>query len=538
MYKTLLKTKTNGKGGIMKKIILILLLFSALFAASCKLSLSNIDRIEAVNTVTNESTLIEKDSVDAKSIMDALNKAEKTENDTTGYFPFEINLISGADKDAHTLYFDMKNQVAYVTKNDELYKIRDKEAHLLFLNEVFSYIYVDNTIYDSNVVLNGENVTSDIKYDWTYKNIEGHFVKKQGTLKTSQINGGKLLIHDADLIEFKYETNPDSQVIRLFSDGNLVAAGSSIEEVLQKAASDGEYYIECQAQWFMKQNSDFYGSSTSSFSAVVDKNVDVSIVTRENYPGNILIVQVNNLNADETVSIQTDAVKVDIKNYLYKDKNVYISPIDLNTAAGEYKLSAKVMKNKAVEYEIEKTLIVKEKSFKTQYLTVDENLNQSNNDSAAILEFAELVKPARTVSSDEKLWEGTFAMPVEGELTTDFAEIRYVNNEKSSSRHSGLDIAAPKGTEVSAPNNGIVTFAMEGLLSPGNTVVIDHGMGLFTSYYHLDTIDVVKGQEVKKGDVIGTVGTTGFSTGPHLHYAVSIYNSYVNPYQTLSGIID
>lgn len=538
MYKTLLKTKTNGKGGIMKKIILILLLFSALFAASCKLSLSNIDRIEAVNTVTNESTLIEKDSVDAKSIMDALNKVEKTENDTTGYFPFEINLISGADKDAHTLYFDMKNQAAYVTKNDELYKIKDKEAHLLFLNEVFSYIYVDNTIYDSHVVLNGENVTPDIKYDWTYKNIEGNFVKKQGILKTSQINGGKLLIHDADLIEFKYETNPDSQVIRLFSEGNLVAAGSSMEEVLQKAASDGEYYIECQAQWFMKQNSDFYGSSTSSFSAIVDKNVDVSIVTRENYPGNILIVQVNNLNADETVSIQTDAVKVDIKNYLYKDKNVYISPIDLNTAAGEYKLSAKIMKDKSVKYEIEKTLIVKEKSFKTQYLTVDENLNQSNNDSAAILEFAELVKPARTVSSDEKLWEGTFAMPVEGELTTDFAEIRYVNNEKSSSRHSGLDIAAPKGTEVSAPNNGIVTFAMEGLLSPGNTVVIDHGMGLFTSYYHLDTIDVVKGQEVKKGDVIGTVGTTGFSTGPHLHYAVSIYNSYVNPYQTLSGIID
>jgi len=79
---------------------------------------------------------------------------------------------------------------------------------------------------------------------------------------------------------------------------------------------------------------------------------------------------------------------------------------------------------------------------------------------------------------------------------------------------------------------------MEGLLSPGNTVVIDHGMGLFTSYYHLNTISVEKGQKVSKGDIIGTVGTTGFSTGPHLHYAVSIYNTYVNPYQPLSGIID
>lgn len=538
MYKTILKTKTNGKGGIMKKIILILLLFSAFFAASCKLSLSNIDQIEAVNTVTNERTVIEKDSDDAKPIMDALNKIEKTQKDTTDFFPFEINLISGSEKDTHILYFDIKNQAAYVTKNDELYKIRDKEAHLLLLNEVFSYIYVDNTIYESNVELNGEKIIPDTRYDWTYKNIEGHFVKKQGTLKPSQIEGGKLLIHDGDVLDFKYETNPDSQVIKLFSQGNLVAAGSSEEEVLSKAATDGEYYIECQAQWLMKQNSDFYGSSTASFTAIIDKDVDVSIVTRENYPGNILIVQVNNLNDDETVSIYTDAVKVETKNYLYKDKNVYISPIDLNTAAGDYKLTAKIKKGNTVEYEIEKNLEVKDKSFKTQYLVVDESLNQSNNDSAAILEFAELVKPARTVSSDEKLWEGTFVMPVEGELTTDFAEIRYVNNERSSSRHSGLDLAAAKGTPVAAPNNGIVTFAMEGLLSPGNTVVIDHGMGLFTSYYHLDTIDVVKGQKVKKGDVIGTVGTTGFSTGPHLHYAVSIYNSYVNPYQTLSGIID
>ena len=129
-------------------------------------------------------------------------------------------------------------------------------------------------------------------------------------------------------------------------------------------------------------------------------------------------------------------------------------------------------------------------------------------------------------------------MPVECELTTDFAEIRFVNNEQSSSRHSGLDLAAPLGTEVKAPNNGIVTFSMEGLLSPGNTVVIDHGMGLFTSYYHLDNLNVEQGKKVKKGEKIGTVGTTGFSTGPHLHYAVSIYNTYVNPYQPLSGIID
>ena len=190
------------------------------------------------------------------------------------------------------------------------------------------------------------------------------------------------------------------------------------------------------------------------------------------------------------------------------------------------------------EYTIEKTFTVSSKTFKTQYLTVSNEMNETNNDDTAIYEFAKLVKPARTESSPEKLWEGTFDIPVEGRLTTDFAEIRFVNNVQSSSRHSGLDLAAPLGTEIKAPNNGIVVLAMEGLLSPGNTVVIDHGMGLFTSYYHMDKILAQKGQKVTKVEVIGTVGTTGFSTGPHLHYAVSIYNTYVNPYQPLSGIID
>jgi murein DD-endopeptidase MepM/ murein hydrolase activator NlpD len=129
-------------------------------------------------------------------------------------------------------------------------------------------------------------------------------------------------------------------------------------------------------------------------------------------------------------------------------------------------------------------------------------------------------------------------MPTSGRLTTDFAQIRFVNNEISSSRHSGIDIATLSGTAVVAPNRGTVTLAAPGLLSTGNTIVMDHGMGLFTSYYHLSAMNVNAGDVVNKGDVIGAVGSTGFSTGPHLHYAVSIYNTYVNPYQHLAGIIE
>jgi len=538
MYKTLNKSKTNGKGGIMKRIFLLILVISVLFAAGCNTALSNVTEIEAVNSVNGEKTVMAGDSEDAKSIINALNKKEKTEVDVSSFFQFGLHVKSDQKQDTYTLYFDMNNKAAYVLIGKQVYKVNDKAAKSLFLNENFSYIYVDSVIYESYLEYNGNKLSPDIEYDWTYKNTEGRFTKKEGMLHGSSIKKGNIVLSENDSIDIKYEINPDSQVVRIYSEGNLASTGTNLNEVLSKIKNDGEYFVECQAQWLLKNGSEHYGNQTISFTANIDRPADVSIVTRENYPGNILLLTVENLNKDETAAINTDAVKVDADMYSYKEKNMFMIPIDLNTVPGDYKLTLVINDGKQTKYKVEKTLTVKNKSFKTQYLTVTDELNDSNNDNASIFEFAQLVKPARSNSVDDKLWEGTFLMPVEGELTTDFAEIRYVNNEQSSSRHSGLDIAAAKGTQVKAPNNGVVAFAMNGLLSSGNTLVIDHGMGLFTSYYHLDTIDVEKGDKVKIGDVIGTVGTTGFSTGPHLHYAVSIYNTYVNPYQTLSGIID
>lgn len=285
----------------------------------------------------------------------------------------------------------------------------------------------------------------------------------------------------------------------------------------------------------------FYGNDGKTPSAAVclkSHPGDFTITTAENYPGNILALKIEKLNEDDTVSIHTDAVKAKAEVIKYGDHYIAVLPIDLYAAIGDHDLSVTFNQGKDDEYKITRTFGIKSRTFKTQYLVVSESLNQSNRNDEANIEFVNVVKPARTISEPEKLWEGEFVMPVSGRLTTDFAQIRYVNNELSSSRHSGIDLAAPSGTAVQAPNDGNVTLAAPGLLSTGNTIVIDHGMGLFTSYYHLNTMNVKVGDAVSKGDVIGTIGSTGFSTGPHLHYAVSIYNAYVNPYQPKAEIID
>lgn len=522
----------------MKKIFLIIVLLFLLLTGCSTVLSSDITEIEIVNLQNGDNIIIPKDSDDAEIILEAINKKEKTDANISSLLTYEIKLKKDDTQEVIKLYFDIENIAVCLEQNDTLYKVKDNAARKLFLSDAFSYIYVDATIYDSYIDVNGKKVSPEIEYNWTSKNIEGHYINIKGNLPGRYEKSNKITVSNTESINLIFEEQPNNQTVKVYFEGNLINSGTNIGEVLSNIKGDGEYLVECQSQWHFKEGLKAYGSQKLEFSAIVDRPAQINIITRENYPGNILLISVENLNDNETVNVATNAVKIDNDIYAYKDKKYYMFPIDLYAQPGDYKISVLVNGGTESEYTLEETLTVANKKFKTQYLSVTEEMNDTNNDNAAIYEFAQLVKPARTESVNEKLWEGTFLMPIEGELTTDFAEIRYVNNEVSSSRHSGLDLAAPTGTPVKAPNNGIVTFSMEGLLSPGNTIVIDHGMGLFTSYYHLDTIDVKEGDKVKKGDVIGTVGTTGFSTGPHLHYAVSIYNVYVNPYQTLSGIID
>jgi murein DD-endopeptidase MepM/ murein hydrolase activator NlpD len=125
------------------------------------------------------------------------------------------------------------------------------------------------------------------------------------------------------------------------------------------------------------------------------------------------------------------------------------------------------------------------------------------------------------------LWDGLFVQPVEGRISTQFGQMRYTNGNFTS-RHAAIDIAAPEGTPIAAAAGGRVVLAEE-LYVSGKAVIIDHGLWLFTYYYHLSEIGVKAGDEVKAGDLIGKVGSTGYSTGPHLHYAAAVKGDFVNP---------
>lgn len=136
-----------------------------------------------------------------------------------------------------------------------------------------------------------------------------------------------------------------------------------------------------------------------------------------------------------------------------------------------------------------------------------------------------------SVVTPRRLWQGLFTPPLrEMKITSFFGTRRSYGDAPPSSFHEGLDLRGGPGDLVYAPAAGRVVLA-EKLTVRGNAVVLDHGLGVYTGYWHLSRIDVREGQEVSRGDLLGEVGGTGLATGPHLHWEMRILGITVQPLQ-------
>ena len=148
------------------------------------------------------------------------------------------------------------------------------------------------------------------------------------------------------------------------------------------------------------------------------------------------------------------------------------------------------------------------------------------DEARAAKETARLAALFRTVTTP-RLWQGAFRAPLEGvEPSSSFGR-RRVLNDQPRSPHTGVDMGAPTGTPIHAMQRGRVVLD-GGLFFSGRTVVLDHGLGLFSLYAHLSESRVATGRLVEAGEVIGLVGATGRVTAPHLHWAVRIGDARVN----------
>lgn len=173
----------------------------------------------------------------------------------------------------------------------------------------------------------------------------------------------------------------------------------------------------------------------------------------------------------------------------------------------------------------ERPLTIKARDYGTQYLTINADTLASYDDPRNKADDQAILNAMRTTDEQQR-WRGNFQLPCDAPESTGFGQKRLYNGWKRG-WHKGLDLAGWEGQAVKAPGAGKVIHRARGIVN-GNTLVLSHGLGLFSVYFHLNDFEVNKGDEVEAGQAIASVGGTG-GFAPHLHWEMRAFGSPVHP---------
>ena len=214
---------------------------------------------------------------------------------------------------------------------------------------------------------------------------------------------------------------------------------------------------------------------------------------------------------------------------------VAIIGADLDAKPGATKLSVTATDATGVQTHKEIALKINVKAYRRESFSVAQEFDQTTEDTLAQIrrEQADFTR-AFSSSAPARLWTPPFIRPVPQESSSSFGYRRVINGTPRAP-HSGADLKAPSGTEVLASNDGRVVLAGDYFFA-GKSVVLDHGGGLYTMYFHLSEFRVEDGATVRKGEALGLSGMTGRVTGPHLHWGARLGNARIDPFELIRKI--
>ena len=264
-----------------------------------------------------------------------------------------------------------------------------------------------------------------------------------------------------------------------------------------------------------------------SLAAPDDRAIDITVHARSIRPGELAVLTVVPPVGSDSVQIR--AFDRDVPAFRTGDRTwEALVGIDLDVRPGRYAVTVTAGAARGVH-----ELVVETRTFPTRRLKVDEAfVTPPPSEQARIEREAALLAATWKAVSPERLWNGPFVRPVAEPANSAFGT-RSIFNGKPRNAHGGADFLSPAGTPVHSPNAGRVVIARS-LYFSGNTIIVDHGLGLFSMFAHLSAIDVREGERVDAGHVVGKVGATGRVTGPHLHWTVRAANARIDPLSLLA----
>ena len=227
--------------------------------------------------------------------------------------------------------------------------------------------------------------------------------------------------------------------------------------------------------------------------------------------------------ADHSLPFWPDARRANVQRAL--------AGVDLEQKPGGYEIAIAAQLPSGDQVSCSARVTVKEGKFTIENLKVapefvepnPKEIERADQEGKRLRELFGTVTP-------ERLWRGSFRLPLPGAKNAQNFGRRRVLNGEPRSPHTGVDFPAPAGTPIHAAQRGRVALA-ENLFFSGNTVVLDHGLGVYTFYGHMSSISVKVGDLVSAGAILGRVGATGLVTGPHLHWGLKVNQARVNPLQ-------
>lgn len=253
----------------------------------------------------------------------------------------------------------------------------------------------------------------------------------------------------------------------------------------------------------------------------------VTFAPRSLRPGDVGLILVQGVG--QKARVEGSVADRPIQFFPYAGGAAALVGIDLETRPGRYRWRFAITDAAAPPRTVSGRVTVGARRFLVERLTLPPAMVDldAGTEQRAEVESERLRTLFRTVTG-ERLWRGPFTTPVgAGGGGTGFGARRLING-RPRSPHSGADYAAERGTPVVAANAGRVALVGD-FFFPGQLVVIDHGLGLYTAYFHLDRVTVTEQEMVDRGQPIGAVGATGRATGPHLHFAVTIGSARIDP---------
>ena len=252
-------------------------------------------------------------------------------------------------------------------------------------------------------------------------------------------------------------------------------------------------------------------------------------------PGTVMLVTVT--GSQPLTRVETDAFKRTIPFWLTAVPTEWqaLVGVPLDTSPGLHELTVRATEadGRAATQPLRLTIV--RARFETRRLRVDRRfVDPPAREAERIRHEAKTLADIFAQTRPGRLWSEPFTAPVPGESTSSFGRLTMLNG-RSRGRHLGADFRAPHGTPVVAPNAGRVVLADDYYFS-GNTVILDHGDGLYSLVAHLSRIGVRAGAHVERGDAIGDSGETGRVTGPHVHWAVRLRGDSVDPLSLVAAV--